>query len=347
MTTHDDHTMITESTADGAARLYESFRHYWHPVAYVSHLGDGPMKVRLLGEELVIVRLAGQPCAFYDLCVHRGTPLSLGFVDQDRLRCAYHGWAYDCSGACTEIPSVTGGRIPARARLRRYQVAERSGLLWVCLDEHPGFDLPEFVQFNDPEFRVLEVPAYDWACSAPRRFENVVDFAHFAWLHEGLLGSRAHPEVPAHEVRREGGELRVEIGFEEPTDTQKNANLGLADTRVTAEKRYRLFMPFSALNEQCFPDGKKYVLFWAFSPLGPKLTRTFTLIARNYGLTPEGDRDVLQFNAEVIAADKPVVEGQRPEELPFDLTAELHIRQADRVSIEYRKWLYELAAAPA
>jgi hypothetical protein len=48
-------------------------------------------------------------------------------------------------------------------------------------------------------------------------------------------------------------------------------------------------------------------------------------------------------NANVIAAGKPVVEGQRPEELPIDLTAELHIRDADRVSIEYRKWLYELA----
>jgi phenylpropionate dioxygenase-like ring-hydroxylating dioxygenase large terminal subunit len=94
---------VTENTADGAARLYQSFRHYWHPVAYTSDLGDGPMKVRLLDQDLVIVRLAGQVCALYDLCVHRGTPLSLGFVDRDRLRCAYHGWAYDCSGACTQL----------------------------------------------------------------------------------------------------------------------------------------------------------------------------------------------------------------------------------------------------
>jgi phenylpropionate dioxygenase-like ring-hydroxylating dioxygenase large terminal subunit len=338
---------VSESTADGAARLYQSFRQYWHPVAYSSEVGEGPMKVRLLDEDLVIVRLAGQLCAFYDLCVHRGTPLSLGFVDGERLRCAYHGWAYDCSGACTEIPSVRGGRIPSRARLRRFQIADRCGLVWVCLEESPRFDVPEFVHFADPDFRVLQVPAYDWECSAPRRFENVVDFAHFAWLHEGLLGSRDHPEVPRHEVRRAGGELRVEIGFEEPSDTQKNANLRLTEERVTAEKRYRLFMPFSALNEQCFPDGKKYVLFWAFSPLAPKRTRTFTLIARNYGLTDDGDRDVMQFNADVIAADKPVVEGQRPEELPIDLTAELHIRDADRVSIEYRKWLYELAAGTA
>ncbi len=334
---------LIENTDAGSARLYESFRQYWHPVAYSSELGDEPMNVRLLDHEVVLVRLGGEVRAFYDLCVHRGTPLSLGFVDNDRLRCAYHGWAYDCSGVCTEIPSVKGGRIPGRARLRRYQATERCGLVWVCLEDEPRFGLPEFVHYDDAEFRVLEVEAYDWRCSAPRRFENVVDFAHFAWLHEGLLGSRDRPEVPRHEVRREGGEIRVEIEFEEPSDTQKNANLGLSDEKITAEKRYRLFMPFSALNEQCFPDGKKYVLFWAFSPLGPKLTRTFTLIARNYGLTPGGDRDVLSFNEEVIAADKPVVEGQRPEELPFDLTAELHIRDADRVSIEYRKWLYELA----
>ena len=100
------------------------------------------------------------------------------------------------------------------------------------------------MHYDDAEFRVLEVEAYDWRCSAPRRFENVVDFAHFAWLHEGLLGSRDRPEVPRHEVRREGGEIRVEIEFEEPSDTQKNANLGLSDEKITAEKRYRLFMPF-------------------------------------------------------------------------------------------------------
>jgi hypothetical protein len=106
-------------------------------------------------------------------------------------------------------------------------------------------------------------------------------------------------------------------------------------------------MPFSVMNEQSFPDGNQYVLFWAFSPIGSRTTRTFTMIARNYGLTPDGDRDVLEFNSSVIAQDKPVVEAQRPEELPFDITAELHIRAADRVSIEYRKWLYELAAYAA
>ena len=120
---------LVENTDAGAARLYESFRQYWHPVAYSSELGDGPMNVRLLDHEVVLVRLGGEVRAFYDLCVHRGTPLSLGFIDNDRLRCAYHGWAYDCSGVCTEIPSVKDERIPSRARLRRYQAAERCEIM--------------------------------------------------------------------------------------------------------------------------------------------------------------------------------------------------------------------------
>ena len=57
-----------------------------------------------------------------------------------------------------------------------------------------------------------------------------------------------------------------------------------------------------------------------------------------------GDRTMLDFNDLVIGQDRPVVESQRPEQLPFDLTAELHVRGPDKVSTEYRRWLVELAA---
>ena len=55
-----------------------------------------------------------------------------------------------------------------------------------------------------------------------------------------------------------------------------------------------------------------------------------------------GDRSMLDYNEGVIGQDRPVVESQRPEQLPFDLSAELHIRGVDRASLEYRKWLIEL-----
>ena len=83
--------------------LYEALRGYWHPVAYVSELADGgPLPVTLLDEPLVLARIDGAVSAFRDICVHRGTALSLGSVDESGLRCGYHGWTYNGEGRCTK-----------------------------------------------------------------------------------------------------------------------------------------------------------------------------------------------------------------------------------------------------
>jgi vanillate O-demethylase monooxygenase subunit len=81
--------------------------------------------------------------------------------------------------------------------------------------------------------------------------------------------------------------------------------------------------------------------------VGPRTVRNFTLMCRNYQLddVEDGDRKMVEFNSLVIGQDLPIVESQRPEELPFDLSAELHVRGVDKVSLEYRKWLVELTAA--
>ena len=334
---------LIETTDAGSARLYESFRQYWHPVAYSSELGTGPMNVRLLDHEVVLVRLRGDVCAFYDLCVHRGTPLSLGFVDNDRLRCAYHGWAYDCSGVCTEIPSVKDGRIPGRARLRRYQAAERYGLVSGLPGGRAALRAAgarPLRRSGVPRARGRGVRLALLGTASVRERRRLRPLRLAARRSARI---RDRPEVPRHEVRRAGGEIRVEIEFEEPSDTQKNANLGLSEEKITAEKRYRLFMPFDRAQRAVLP-GRQEVR----PVLGVLAARTEAdpdvhVDRPQLRADRRGRPRVLSFNEEVIAADKPVVEGQRPEELPFDLTAELHVRDADRVSIEYRKWLYELA----
>jgi phenylpropionate dioxygenase-like ring-hydroxylating dioxygenase large terminal subunit len=338
-------SIANELDVAGEARLYRAMRWFWHPVMYASELTGAPRGAVLLGEAVVLVRLAGEVRCFADLCVHRGTALSLGWVEDGELRCAYHGWAYGPDGVCTKIPARFGDSIPRRARLRPYRVAEASGLIWVCLEE-PRFPPPEFPQHGDPSFRVTEVPSYDWATSAARRIENYVDFAHFAWVHDGVLGDREHPEVPDHDVWREGCELR--FGYDdyvEPGDIDKNEGLAPGTNQtLTTQLRYRLTMPNTVLLEQTLPGGT-YVLFFSVSPLGPRLVRNFTFMARNYQLSDpeEGDARMLAFNELVIGQDRAIVCSQRPQELPFDLSAELHIRGADRVSLEYRKWLVELS----
>src|SRR5262245_57565537 len=122
--------------------LWPALRQYWHAVAASEEVQAAPVPVTLLGERLVLVRLAGRLACFRDLCIQRGTPLSLGWVDGGELVCAYHGWRYDDTGACTRIPSIDPSReIPKRARVTAYAVEERYGLAWVCL-ESPRAPIP-------------------------------------------------------------------------------------------------------------------------------------------------------------------------------------------------------------
>jgi vanillate O-demethylase monooxygenase subunit len=129
----------------------------------------------------------------------------------------------------------------------------------------------------------------------------------------------------------------------EPADIGKNEGIDREDVSVNTQLAYRLSIPNTVLLEQDLPGGR-YVLFFSVCPVSPKVTRNFTFMGRDYQLddVEEGDRTMLEFNALVIGQDLPIVSSQRPEELPYDLSAELHIRGVDKVSLEYRKWLVEL-----
>ncbi len=173
----------------------------WHPVAFASEVTDRPVPADLLGEPLVIWRGAGgAPRAMSDLCVHRGTALSLGRVQGDELVCAYHGWRYGADGRCVAIPQKEDpAAVPARARVRAFRVQERYGLVWVALEE-PRWPLPEVPELEDGEWAVVSAGPYRWRCDAARQVENFTDFGHFPWVHPGLLGDPERPVVPPHQV---------------------------------------------------------------------------------------------------------------------------------------------------
>jgi vanillate O-demethylase monooxygenase subunit len=332
--------------ASGEARLFGAMRHYWQPASYAADLGDQPQGVTVLGERLVLVRLGGQVRAFPDLCVHRGTALSLASVEGDQLRCAYHGWTYGPDGVCTSIPARFGASIPTKARLRRYPAAEQGGLIWVCLEAEPRHPVPEFPEVNDPAYQIVTMPVYEWDCNFARRIENFVDFAHFAWVHDGILGDHNHPEVPDHEVWREGSELRMRIGMTEPEDNPLLDTVGGPSREMYIPKNYRIYIPNAIWLRRQMSPGNYFVLFMSTCPISPKHTRSFTFCARNYDLDVD-DQKFVDFQELIIGQDQPITESQRPEELPVDLSAELHVRGVDRVSVEYRKWLIEIANAQA
>ena len=110
-----------------AVGLQPALRACWHPVAFGRDLDRGPLAARLLDEPLVLWRdSAGTARAFSDLCIHRGTALSLGSVEDDEIVCPYHGWRYGTDGRCTRIPQLEDPkRVPAKARAEAFGCVER------------------------------------------------------------------------------------------------------------------------------------------------------------------------------------------------------------------------------
>jgi phenylpropionate dioxygenase-like ring-hydroxylating dioxygenase large terminal subunit len=339
--------MVARNELDEPAeqRLYAGLRRYWHPVLFADDLTDAPCGVTLLGERVVVVRLAGGVSAFRDLCVHRGSALSVGrVIDGDRLECRYHGWTYNAEGACVRIPARPGMNIPPRARAQRYDAAEHAGLIWVCLDGPAALPLPPFPEACDPTYQTMKVPTYDWHCGAARRIENFVDVSHFPFVHEGVLGDPREPEVRDYEVVRDETSLRFAAGLElAPANPFKRDGAGAEELVARDPIEYAIHMPFTAHLSQPLPDGKRYTLFMAASPVTRHETRSFSFGSRNYDLGQGSYEEWIDYQKVVLEQDRVVVETQRPEELPVDLAAELHIRSVDRASVEYRRWLAQIA----
>jgi phenylpropionate dioxygenase-like ring-hydroxylating dioxygenase large terminal subunit len=307
-------------------------RDYWHPVATVEELGDRPFAAMLLDEPLVVYRAGEHVVAFKDLCVHRGTALSLGWLEEDKLVCAYHGWSYAPDGTCVRIPSMPADApISRKARAVAYSTRVRYGLVWVCLGT-PRAPIPEFPELEDLGYHTYFYGAYCWNTSAARLIENFIDISHFPWVHPGLLGDRAAPETPKYQVERRGREMYFEVG-ERSSRERRDREAGILFHRVIA--------PFAAQSGRITETGGRFVMSLVAAPTSSKRLRGFAGVSRNFALD-QPDEEFRQWTDTIREQDRAVVESQRPEELPLDLRAEMHLKGPDKAAIEYRRMLAEM-----
>jgi len=315
----------------------DALRACWHPAAYSADVTSNPCATTLLDEPLVLWRdTRGAAHAFRDACVHRGTALSLGRVEGVELVCAYHGWRYGSDGACTRIPQLAEPtRVPARARAVAYRVRERYGIVWVAL-EAPRWPLPEVAELENAAWRTVRTGPFAWACDASRQVENFTDFGHFAFVHPGLLGDPLRPVVAPHEVQTDGHVLRYAYGRPDAANTQDfpvfAAEERKDDTRRT---RYALHLPYTIVEHIDWGAADGLVYFFAAQPVSAERCVGYCLVARNYNLE-QPDEVIQGFERAIFAQDQRVVESQRPERVPFDLAAELHLT-FDAVAVAYRR----------
>lgn len=326
--------------------LYETLRAYWHPVAYSSEVLDKPVGAKLLGEPLVIARLNGELTALDARCPHKGTNLALGQIVDGAIECPYHGWRFDEGGECIRVPAREELTCTMKASVQKYDVCESAGMVWVAL-ETPKFPVPTFPELNDSSFRVLQGPSYEWATSSPRRLENFVDFGHFAYVHDGTIGSRDNPRVEDVKVWREDHILRFDrSGVLEPGVGLKKQLLNIEEEWIDPTNIYHITMPHTVHLKRIFPNNQHYVLFMAACPVDEHTTKSFWWQARDFGAEPIYDDFFMDFEAEVLAQDKPIIQSQRPVWIDFSGTdpkkRERPVRGADIVTVEYRRWLHEL-----
>jgi vanillate O-demethylase monooxygenase subunit len=310
---------------------------FWHPVMYAHEVSDKPCRARLLDVDLVVFRTAEGLAVARDLCPHRGTRLSQGRVDGSNLICPMHGLHFAADGRCTRIPAMgEPQRIPPKLRLQSCLVAERYGLVWACLNPEPIHPLPSWAGLEDMSVKKLFLPSDVWQAAAARHVENFNDLAHFPWVHTGSFGGDKDAPVPRHDVERTDFGLRFSVQYREGANRYQD---GVAASERVVKYTYELTYPFATLLIM-EPDQStdRYFLADVVCPESAYVSRIFQVMSDTAGM-PDPDH-WLKDQSLINDEDRPMVEEQKPEDLPLDLAAEMHI-PADRVSLEYRRGLVD------
>jgi phenylpropionate dioxygenase-like ring-hydroxylating dioxygenase large terminal subunit len=171
----------------------------WYVAAWSSEVGAGPVGRRICDQPIVLFRDAGGiVCALTDRCAHRAYPLSEGTVCEGMIRCGYHGFEYDASGACRVVPGQTS--IASRLAVRAYPVAEKDGWIWVWTGEASLADLadiPDTHWMNDPAWSTVTHSVH-FECRAELIHDNLLDLTHETFLHGSTVGDNYivdHPLV--------------------------------------------------------------------------------------------------------------------------------------------------------
>ncbi|HEX6775610.1 MAG TPA: Rieske 2Fe-2S domain-containing protein, partial [Methylomirabilota bacterium] len=164
----------------------EYLRRFWQPVAFARDLLDVPLRIRIMGEDLVVFRdKAGRVGLLQLHCAHRGTSLEYGLISERGIRCCYHGWMYDVDGRILETPGE-----PASSTLKdrlcqgAYPTHEFGGLVFAYMgppDLTPAF--PRYDTFDLPGYTLMPAGKFALPCNWLQIKDNSMDPVHTSFLH--------------------------------------------------------------------------------------------------------------------------------------------------------------------
>ena len=224
----------------------ELLRRYWQPIAAAVELTDAKPKkrVRVLGEDLLLYRdRSGGYGLVGEHCSHRGVSLYYGFVEEDGIRCSYHGWKYDACGTCLEQPFENPeASFKDKIRHPAYPVEKLAGLLFAYMgppERKPLLPKWDLLVRKDgvKKIDVCEVLRCNWL----QAMENSVDPTHTYYLHSHTLKLKGSKDyVPFHYQQLSKIDFELVI---EPTWAGIQKRRTFAGEGETAEAPHPLIFP--------------------------------------------------------------------------------------------------------
>jgi vanillate O-demethylase monooxygenase subunit len=263
------------------------------------------------------------------------------------LQCAYHGWRFDESGRCVEIPALgEGATLPPAARLTpAAAVTEAHGIVFLAPEE-PIAPIGAVPEAEDATFMEGLLPTLRARGSAGLLADNFLDIAHFPFVHGGTFGTDEATEVAPLAVARDDWSFTV--AYEHPFAHREDPGVaaGLRPLVQTRRLTYWLNAPFHLRLRIDFVDaGGSNVIGFFIQPETDETCRLFTTLWRD---DLDGDEarmaEAVAFELEVLQEDLRIQEAYHALVLPLSPTAEVHTR-ADRATLELRRVLGDLVAA--
>jgi len=267
------------------------FRHFWLPVCTSAQLpkaDSNPLRVRLLGENLIAFRdTQGNVGVLSEHCPHRGASLAIGRVEDNGIRCLYHGWKFARDGKVQDMPNCSSVAVRERIKARAYAVHEEGGLVWAYMgtgDKQPVFTRYGFMDAPQGNRAVIRIIV---DCNYLQLTEGGFDSSHVGILHSdvarpGWLSADFSP----NQDREDPGALAVEDNDPELelSETDFGFNYaafrrGGADDRGSERFNVRV-VPFMMPSTRIIPSPS--TLFTVFeTPADDEHTNTFIIVHGN------------------------------------------------------------------
>ena len=320
---------------------------HWYVVLSSAELRRKPVDAKRLGRRMVFWRDAGNVAhAHEDRCPHLGAALSAGKVEDGRLVCPFHGFAFDGGGACRHIPANgCAGKIPKGMALTSFVLREAYGFIWLwhgqACDSYP--ELPYFPELLEEGWR-CRTDIVDWPVHYTRAIENQLDVAHLAFVHGAAMGQAGRSFVDGPWVEADDHGIRIWSSNARDTGQPKSSQAALREAAQGQPPRIRFLFPGTWILHIA-PSIRNVV---AFVPIDDKHTRYYLRFYHRVRLPVVAQLFELALgwsNRHILGQDRRVVVTQTPAN-SLDAVNDRFI-EADRAIVAFRRRLAALLAGDA